>query len=73
MSNNQKNVLVSFGTTFMPNEELCKLLVQTFANFQYAGFVVSLKDTDDVSAYSIVKSLIEEKRLKNVMLRNFLP
>ena len=33
MSNHQKNVLVSFGTTHMPNEELCKLLVETFVNF----------------------------------------
>ena len=33
MSNYQKNVLVSFGTTHMPNEELCKLLVETFINF----------------------------------------
>ena len=73
MSNFQKNVLVSFGTTHMPNEELGKMLVETFVNFQYAGFVVSLKDTDDVRAYSIVKALIEEKKLKNVMLRNFLP
>jgi len=57
----------------MANEELCKLLVETFSAYKEVGFIVSLKDTDDVSAYSMVTSLAEQKKLSNVMIRTFLP
>ena len=30
LSNFQQNVLITFGTTFMPNDELSNLLVSTF-------------------------------------------
>ena len=43
----------------MPNEELCKLLVETFSTYKEVGFIVSLKDVDDVSANSIVTNLTE--------------
>lgn len=60
MSQYKQNVLVSFGTTHMPNQELCKLLVEAFSTFKHVGFIVSLKDTDDVNAFSIVTNLIEK-------------
>lgn len=59
MSKYKQNALVTFGTTFMPNEKLCELLAETFGKFQDVGFVVSLKDNEDVNSYSIVKSLLE--------------
>jgi hypothetical protein len=73
MSQYSKNVLVSFGTTFMPNEVLCKLLVETFNHFKQVGFIVSLKNNEEVQSYSIVTQLIEERKLTNVIVKNFLP
>lgn len=68
-----QNVLVTFGTTFMPNEQLCELLVSTFKQFKNVGFIVSIKDNEEINSHSIVSKLVEQKKLSNVLLKNFLP
>ena len=54
LSNFQQNVLITFGTTFMPNEELSNLLVSTFKQFKNVGFIISLKDNEYFNSYSLV-------------------
>jgi UDP:flavonoid glycosyltransferase YjiC (YdhE family) len=47
--------------------------VETFSHFSSVGFIVSLKDNDEVRANSIVTQLIKERGLTNVEVRKFLP
>ena len=44
LNTHKKNVLISFGTTFMPSEETCYRLLEFIESQPDIGFIVSLKD-----------------------------
>jgi len=61
------SLLVAFGTTWQPTEEMVSTLVAAARKMHNVGFIISLKDSWAVS------KMVKDANLDNVFLKDFVP
>ena len=85
MNKHNKNVLIAFGTSNMPPESLCEVLVNSILEMNEKqkeydnsiGYIISAKNIDygthKIDSYDYLENLINKNNLDNILLKTYVP